>query len=377
VIFDSHVYCFVSPDEPAGHASAEAHLREVQVFHALHHQPAWRTRDRTPSDAGRLLDPTPEDPLRAAPGMAFRVDRVHHRLAWTIDGEEHTKQIYPPNLHDVSFGPGSCIGEMDYAGVDAALVHVDRALGLDVAYLADCVRRYPGRLYSMAPVDEAAIGRDTDRVIRELDDAIRNRGLHAIKFIPEYAYRGGSGPWDDGPFRPFWQAAVGLGVPIFFTLGAAPSHLDERDGFLAELAVLKRWMDRYPDVDASVTHGFPYRAFLEDDRVVVPDAIWEPWQNPRLHLEVSFPVRLGDRFDYPYREVWPVLESMLRHVGSARLLWGTDMPFQNRFCTYRQSRRWIETCGLLDGPELADVMGQTVARLLAVDTNAAEGWTAS
>jgi len=87
---------------------------------------------------------------------------------------------------------------------------------------------------------------------------------------------------------------------------------------------------------------------------------------PGALLEVSFPVRLGDLFDYPYREVWPTLEAMLRHVGSRNLLWGTDMPFQNRFCTYRQSRRWIETCGLLSSTELDDVMGGSTARLLGI-----------
>jgi len=373
VILDSHVYCFVSPDEPAGHPDAALHLREIQVFHALHHQPAWRTRDRAPSDASRLLDPTPDEPLRAATGVDFRVDRTHHRLTWRLDGEDHTKQIYPPNLHDVAFGPGSCIAEMDYAGVDVALMHVDRALGLDVAYLADCVRRYPGRLYSMAPVDEAAILVDPEGVIRDLDDAIRVHGLHVIKFIPEYAYRAGGGAWDDGPFRSFWEAATSLGVPVAFTLGAAPGHADEREGFLAELEVLQRWMDRYPDTAATVTHGFPYRAFLEGDRLVLPDRIWEPWQNPRLHLEVSFPVRLGDLFDYPYREVWPALEAMLRNVGARNLLWGTDMPFQNRFCTYRQSRRWIETCGLLTEGELAEVMGLTAARLLGIEPPSSSG----
>jgi predicted TIM-barrel fold metal-dependent hydrolase len=366
VIVDSHVYCFVPPDAPAGHRSSEAHMREVQVFHALHHQPAWRTRDRGPSDAGRLLAPTEDDPLRPASGVDFRVDRTHHRLTWTLDGEDHTKQIYPPNLHDVAFGPGSCIAEMDYAGVDVALMHVDRALGFDVAYLADCVSQYPGRLYSMTPVDEAAIGRDADRVLRDLEAAIHVHGLHAIKFIPEYAYRAGAGAWDDGPFRPFWELATSLRVPIFFTLGSAPGFDDERQGFLAELDVLQRWMERYPDAIASVTHGFPYRAFLDGDRLVLPDSIWEPWRNPRLHLEVSFPVRLGDLFDFPYREVWPALEQMLRNVGSRNLMWGTDMPFQNRFCTYRQSRRWIETCGLLSPSELEDVMGGTAARVLGI-----------
>lgn len=366
MILDSHVYCFVSPDEPAGHPTAADHLDEVQVFHALHHQPAWRTRDRAPSDPLRLLDPTPDGPLRPARGVDFRVDRTHHRLTWTLDGEDHTKQIYPPNLHDVAYEPGSCIAEMDHAGVDAALIHVDRALGLDLAYLAACVRRYPGRLYSMAPIEEAHIASDPDRVIADLDAAVKVHGLHVVKFIPEYVYRAGGGAWDDGPFRPFWEAVADLGVPVAFTLGASPGYADEREGFIAELGVLTRWMERYPQIPALVTHGFPYRAFLEGDRLVLPDRIWEPWQNPQLRLEVSFPVRLGDRFDYPYREVWPALESMLRHVGAPNLLWGTDMPFQNRFCTYRQSRRWIETCGLLTDAELADVLGLSAARFLGI-----------
>jgi predicted TIM-barrel fold metal-dependent hydrolase len=136
------------------------------------------------------------------------------------------------------------------------------------------------------------------------------------------------------------------------------------------LGVLGGWMERYPDTAVLVTHGFPYRAFLDDNRLVLPDRIWEVFQNPKLHLEVSFPVRLGDLFDYPYREVWPALETMLRRVGSRNLVWGTDMPFQNRFCTYRQSRRWIETCGLLNDSELADVMGDTTMRLLGIDAPA-------
>ena len=104
---------------------------------------------------------------------------------------------------------------------------------------------------------------DPDRVIRELDEAIRVHGLHVIKFIPEYAYRAGSAAWDDGPFRPFWEAATALGVPVAFTLGASPGHADERDGYLAELGILQRWMERYPDTQVYLTHGFPYRAFLE------------------------------------------------------------------------------------------------------------------
>ena len=70
-----------------------------------------------------------------------------------------------------------------------------------------------------------------------------------------------------------------------------------------------RWMERYPDAVCSLTHGFPWRTFLNDaqDAIELPDEIWEPFSNPNVSIEVCFPVRLGDIFEYPYREVWPTL----------------------------------------------------------------------
>jgi predicted TIM-barrel fold metal-dependent hydrolase len=32
---------------------------------------------------------------------------------------------------------------------------------------------------------------------------------------------------------------------------------------------------------------------------------------------------------------------MVAHIGADRLMFGTDMPFQNRFCTYRQSHEFL------------------------------------
>jgi predicted TIM-barrel fold metal-dependent hydrolase len=102
---------------------------------------------------------------------------------------------------------------------------------------------------------------------------------------------------------------------------------------------------------------------------VLPDEIWEPFANPQLSLEVCFPVRLGDWFDYPYAQVWPTLEQMVERVGADRLVWGTDMPFQNRFCTYQQSRAWIEKyCDFLSADDLALIMGGTAARILGLQT---------
>ena len=152
--------------------------------------------------------------------------------------------------------------------------------------------------------------------------------------------------------------------------GAVRKNLDQeqaRQGYLEEHRTLMRWMQRYPNNVCSLTHGFNWRMYLQGDRLKVENEIWEPFENPNCNLEVCFPVRIGDIFDYPYRQVWPMLERMVERVGPDHLLWGTDMPFQNRFCTYRQSRNWIEEyCDFLSASDRAAIMGGTAARILGV-----------
>ena len=127
-------------------------------------------------------------------------------------------------------------------------------------------------------------------------------------------------------------------------------------------------MERYPDNPCTLTHGFNCRMYLQGERLEVEDEIWRPFENPNCNLEVCFPVRIGDIFEYPYRQGWPMLEQMVERVGPDHLLWGTDMPFQNHFCTYRQSRNWIEQyCEFLSAEDRAAIMGGTAARILGME----------
>ena len=369
MIIDSHAYCFPPGDAKAGHADARDHLRWMQAEHAVHHQPAWRVRDRAPASSEAIAPQAPGDGS-TLPDVDFRVDRTHGRVVWTIDGEDYTKQFYPPHLRNLEYTPGGLIAEMDYAGVDAALLHTNPMLGRDSAFQAACLEAFPGRLFSMAPVDEWRIADEPDAVIKEIERAVQAHGLHAVKFNASLAYRGSEQPWSRGAYQPFWEAVAALNVPVFFTLGAGPVlgyHADLTQGYLDELGVLMDWMERYPDAVCSITHGFPWRMFVDGDRLILPEGLWRPFENPNLSLEVCFPVRIGDLFDYPYREVWPALEEMVGRIGADRLLWGTDMPFQNRFCTYRQSRDWIEQyADFLSEADLAAIMGGTAARVLGI-----------
>ena len=150
MIVDSHAYCFEPIDSPAGFASGQEPLRWVQAAQAGHHQPAWRIRDRVPASS-QALAPEGRRCLSHLPDVDFRADHQRGRVVWTIDGDDFTKQFFPPNLRGLEFTPHSLMAEMDYAGVDAALIHTDPMLGRDSAYLARCVKLYPQRIRSMAP----------------------------------------------------------------------------------------------------------------------------------------------------------------------------------------------------------------------------------
>ena len=379
MIIDSHAYCFASANSRAGYDDTQMHNRWIQASYAIHHQPAVRLSDRKiVPEAARALDPGARHDLDNLPDRQLRFDSAEGRVLWEFEGDTYTKYFYPPNLRNGEYTPESLISEMDNAGVDSALLHTNPMLGRGAeysAYLSTCIARYPDRLRSMAPVEEYRVAADPDAMIAEVDGAIRECRLHALKFNASLSYLGCPDPWDDGPYRPFWEAVTTLNIPVFFTLGSRPASLragdtvaDEEKSYIDELQTLVRWMNRYPQAVCSVTHGFPYRMYLKGNRVALPESVWAPFENPNCHMEVCFPVRVGDLFDYPYAEVRSVLQEMADRIGPERLLWGTDMPFQNRFCTYRQSRAWIENyCEFLSEDDMDWIMGKTVSKILKFD----------
>ncbi len=129
---------------------------------------------------------------------------------------------------------------------------------------------------------------------------------------------------------------------------------------------MRTWLDRHQTLRAGLTHGFPYREFPVGDRIVMPDAIWSVFDSDRVRLEVSLPIRVGDVFDHAWRETWPYLRELVDRVGADQPLWGTDPPFQDRFCAYRQSRDLIGRSAPLTDGERTAILGGSAARLLGL-----------
>ena len=374
MIVDGHNYCVPQLDGANGYPTVEAKLRAVHAELGGHHQPVWRVRDRAPSDNSTLIDPDSGE-LRDV-----QWTRDLGRLAWTVDGETYTKQYLPPMLDNLECPPEVLIREMDYAGVDVGLLHTYSMLGSPGSlngYLRDATDRFPDRLYRLITMAESEIPADPGAAIKTVEAEVAGGGVSGLQYIPGFYSEPTGGQerrtdsWDGDAMRPFWDAVASMKLPVYFTLiGGRGSQLYERSWqqtYLDEQRVLMGWMERYPEQTVVITHGLPWRSFLDGDRIRFPDEIWQVFESPRCHLQLLIPIQMGGMWEYPWKEAEPTVQECVQRIGADRLIWGTDIPMVGRFCTYRQARDQFRThCDFLTDDERRDILGGTAARVMGL-----------
>ena len=368
MIYDGHAYCMQDLKGDGGFEDRGEFQRLLQFITAHHFQPAWRAHDRAPASGDGLADLSRPFDLGAVKPAGFRA-AGHGRLEWEVDGEVYCKHMIPPLITDMAYDAPMLLAEMDYAGVDRALLHRTPYLGIDNGFIADCCRQFPDRLQGLAYVREWLIPSEPDAAIQELERSIRELGLHGLQFLPYFSVlHGVTESWASGGYRAFWDAVAAMKIPVFFSFISQQEK--EVDGYLAQLRTLATWMERYPDVDVVLTHGFDWLRFVEGDELSVPTAVYEaaPCDNPRFHVQLLIAVFLGLVFDYPMLQFKPTLEEMVRRLGTDRLLWGTDVPILMRYTTYRQSLDQIRLycADLLGSDGMQQVLGGNMARIMGV-----------
>ena len=86
-----------------------------------------------------------------------------------------------------------------------------------------------------------------------------------------------------------------------------------------------------------------------------------------LSMQKDKIISLGNVFDFPYRELQPTLVELVEKLGANWLMWGTDMPNVERYCTYRQTLDTfrVHCQGLLSEEDLANILGGTTERLFS------------
>ena len=373
MIYDGHAYCFTDQRGDGGYADAAQFRRHIQLAIAHHLQPVWRSRDRAPADSRGLIDLSKPWGFESLKEADFRPTR-YGRFEWTVDGEDYVKQYMPPSVVNMEYTAEMLVAEMDYAGVDWAMLHRTPTFDIGNDFVADCVRRFPGRLQGLAHVEEWLVQSEPDASIRKLERAVNELGLSGLQFLPDHLTMYGQKPeWDAPGFRPFWDGVAAMNIPLFMTpsfmsLGSGVGSTTE--AYLEELRVLRSFMERYPDMKLVLTHGFGWRTFQQGDTLSVPDEVFDaaPVDNPNFSLQLLFAIFFGGDWDYPMPQVRPTLEKLVERIGVDRLMWGTDVPMVMRFYTYRQSLEFLRlNLDFLSQAEVDLVLGGNMARFMGIE----------
>ena len=287
MLIDGHAYIFEPMDSAAGYPTIEQKMQAVQQELSIHHQPVWRVRDRARADNSVLADPDS--------GALHEVSwgRDKDRLTWTYEGETYTKQYLPPMLNNLEMPAECLIAEMDYANVDIAILHNASHLGRNNKLHSEATAQYPDRLKSLINLPEAGIPSDPTAALREVERWLNAGGVCGFQFFTRSYWGGGrEESWNMGPMREFWRGISGLGLPVYFTVQPRAGLAFVKSGsdsYLRELDTLHDWMQEYPDLSVVLTHGLSWGNFRQDDRIILPEAVWRVFESDKCQPPAPLP----------------------------------------------------------------------------------------
>jgi L-fucono-1,5-lactonase len=260
-----------------------------------------------------------------------------HAHVWALDSAAFPWQPsfgYVPRAAAV---PEDLLSAMDATGVEYAILVQPSVYGEDHRFLLKTVQEHPSRFLPMGLVDPAAPG--AGEVATGLLDAgcVGLRVNLSLDLQDATAQATGAA----------WTELERLEVPI--CVRAAPAHHELVRGILARTSRLLLIVDHLglPDV-RQVADGVK--------------RIGELARFSRCWLKIAGLARLSTETP-PYRDLWPLVRSALKHFGSSRLLWGSDFPGAEPTGSYAAELRAIESMPFISASDRDRMMAGTSLEL--------------
>ncbi len=276
-----------------------------------------------------------------------------------VDSHCHAWRYWPyePPVPDAESRPlvEQLLFEMDQSGVDEAVLVAARIEHNpdNNAYVAECVRRFPGRLYQFADLDCMWTPTyHTAGAASRLAEAVRVYGLRGFT---HYVSEEDDGSWFlAGEGQAFLETAARLNQIVSIHL---PVRLQP---------VLRQLAERYPQTPF-LCHHMGYPLTMEGPDGAALRAIVESARYPNIHIKLSgFHYAAPVGWEYPHFESRYIVRALFEHFGPERLHWGSDYPVVRWAMTYRQALEVIRThcADFIPSADMDRVLGGSLHHLL-------------
>ncbi len=363
MIIDSHAHIFQHWAGACGHSSREVHWKYIQKNVTRPAAKVRRARDGAPGEARHLFLAGDSAWSGLRDDVAFRVG-PYGRLEFTLDGEDYYIQYMPVGMAQFEAPPELMLAQMSYVGVDHCVLQSGMNYGVMNDYNAFAQRQYPAKFTALFQVDEPMA--DTPRWMHEAERARHQLGLRGLYYqLDTFSRYGFEWAFDDPRFDAFWELLASLDIPVFFEATPVPDY--DEASYVANMQRLGGLLDRFPHMRWLLVMGPPVQFFAKGGRWHFPDPVAKTYARENLQVEIMFPITWGAVWEYPYPEAQTLIKDFRDRYGAHKLIWGSDMPNVERFCTYRQCLDYVlRYCNFLSSNERDLVLGGNLADLCGV-----------
>lgn len=261
-----------------------------------------------------------------------------HLHVWSDDAQSY------PFAEGRQHTPGASVEvlveRMAQSGVQRAVIVQPVHYLYDNRYVADCLRRFPGRFAAVGLVDRHAPDA-ADRLQGLVDQGFCGLRLHLSR--PD-----DPAEWAAPDQDPIWERARQLGT-CFQVFGPA-----------ALLPAIEPIVARHPDVPVVLDHngGAP----IGDDPHGLFDIVAGFARYPQVTVKLT-PQAHRSQEDFPHRDTWPLYASLRDAFGGERLMWGTNFPGVLKGLGYARALELFRTMDVFTDAERRQLFETTPARV--------------
>ncbi|MCA1644247.1 MAG: amidohydrolase [Chloroflexi bacterium] len=276
-----------------------------------------------------------------------------------VDAHCHAWRLWPyeppapdPNSRSVV---EQLLFEMDQCGIAQAVLvaaRIDHNRDNN-DYVAECVRRFPERLYQFADVD--CMWTPTYHAPGAADRLAEAVHTYHLRGFTHYVAAADDGSWFfsvDG--QAFLSTAARLNQVVSIHL---PVHLQP---------ALRRLAEQFPGTPF-VCHHMGYPLTTEGPNGGALTEILASAAQPNIHIKLSgFHYAAPTGWEYPHTASGYIVRALYDHFGPERLHWGSDYPVVRWAMTYRQSLEVIRThcADSMSAADMERVLGSSLHDLL-------------
>jgi predicted TIM-barrel fold metal-dependent hydrolase len=306
--------------------------------------------------------------------VQFSIDR-YGRWTWNKHGEQCWLQRGTPSMTHMEHSPEQLITTMDAAGVEYGVIQTDIEYitaehGRD-HYFRDCVKRWGHRLLATVALDYN-LGYDDGHLDQELaalndcaDSGFRGVYLSGVG-LPE--------PLDDPRCDSLWREIVRLKLPAYVQTGFC-----DVSRYRDQLRGLRTVLERHPELQVIDAHlgGNLVHPDLPGHTNIIAD-LSSLLESGQFFLELGYVLgfenekRWGDDAIYPFPKHNEIAKAVYDRYGASVLVWGSDVPWCYRVCTYAQAVDLVRKNTPYMTPRDRDaVLGGNMRTLFGLDTPSA------